>query len=330
MAATLQLFTRALQTPDLSFRTLGDLRAETDERGLPRLMRTTRFAEASVKWQGHRWLLALPLSPAALFAVERPLLQIGHLSSEWLAECRLLCDELRWTGPDGTVQSCDLVLQRLPEGYSLDEAFAHESGERLREGLDALQRELRRLNLSHGNLRMDNLRWTGSHIVPIRYYDVQLGAPERDNEAFATLREEILRQSGCSEVSDVEASYEAPERWPGHRWTSHLFEGLVCVEDEGGYGYVDAMNRTVIPAQFLWAGDFREGRAEVQTDRGMGLIDREGHYIIPPEYEIVAYVPAESVSRVRQNGRWALFDYLGRRITPFVADGERLGVWEEA
>ena len=30
MAATLQIFTRALQTPDLSFRTLGDARAVTD------------------------------------------------------------------------------------------------------------------------------------------------------------------------------------------------------------------------------------------------------------------------------------------------------------
>ena len=67
----------------------------------------------------------------------------------------------------------------------------------------------------------------------------------------------------------------------------------------------------------LWAGDFHEGRAEVETPTGMGLIDRRGDYVIPPRYEIVEYDPATSVSRVRQNGRWALFDYLGRRLTPF-------------
>lgn len=330
MAATLQLFTQALQTPDLSLRTLGDARAATDACGLPRLMRTTRFAEAEIEWQRGRWLLALPLSPAVLFAVERPMQRIGSLGSEWIAECRLLRNELQWTGPTGVPQQVDLVLQRLPEGCSLDEALGRETGERILGELDALQRELRRLNLSHGNLRSGNLRWTGRRLVPIRYYDVRFGAPERDDEAFSALREEVLRRSGSPEVGDVEAPYEAPCRWPGHRWTSHLFEGLVCVEDETGYGYVDAQNRPVIASQYLWAGDFHEGRAEVQTAEGMGLIDRQGGLVIPPEYEIVSYVPSESIARVRQNGRWAIFDYLGRRITPFVADGERLGVWEEA
>ncbi|HBX90708.1 MAG TPA: hypothetical protein DEH06_05235, partial [Alistipes sp.] len=75
------------------------------------------------------------------------------------------------------------------------------------------------------------------------------------------------------EVHDAAAPYEAAPL-PGHRWVSRTFEGLVCVEDETGYGYVDTQNRPVIPARFRWAGDFREGRAEVETDEGMGLIDR--------------------------------------------------------
>ena len=89
------------------------------------------------------------------------------------------------------------------------------------------------------------------------------------------------------------------------------------VEDEGGFGFVDTDNNPVIPSQFLWAGDFHEGRAEVQTRTGMGLIDREGGYVIPPEYEIVDYDPAVSIVHVRHGGRWALFDYLGRRLTEF-------------
>lgn len=330
MVATIQTFTRALQTPDLSFRTLGEARPVLDANGLPRLMRTTRFAEAEISWQGRRWLLALPLSPAALFTLERTLQQMARCSSPWLPECRLLRGEMSWYGPTGTPRSCDLLLQLLPEGRSFDEALCCEGGERLVEELDALQQELRRLNLCHGNLRRDNLRWTGRRFVPIRFYDAGVGTPERDDAAFDTLRQEVLRAAGIPGVSDVEADYEAPGRWPGHRWVSNLFEGMVCVEDETGYGYVDAENRPVIASQYLWAGDFHEGRAEVQTAEGMGLIDRQGHYVIPPEYEIVSYVPAESVSHVRQNGRWALFDYLGRRISPFVEDGERLGVWAEA
>ena len=119
------------------------------------------------------------------------------------------------------------------------------------------------------------------------------------------------------QLHDATAGYAPVPRLSGHLHAGHLFEGLACVEDEAGFGYVDADNRPVIAAQYLWAGDFHEGRAEVETPTGMGLIDRRGDYVIPPRYEIVEYDPATSVSRVRQNGRWALFDYLGRRLTPF-------------
>ena len=57
----------------------------------------------------------------------------------------------------------------------------------------------------------------------------------------------------------------------------------------------------------------------METDTGMGLIDKQGRYIIPPEYEIVEYDPVESIVRVRLHGRWALYDYLGRRLTEFGA-----------
>lgn len=54
-------------------------------------------------------------------------------------------------------------------------------------------------------------------------------------------------------VNDVEAVYNPVRKLTGHRWTSHVFEGLVCVEDEGGFGFVDTDNNPVIPSQFLWA-----------------------------------------------------------------------------
>ena len=52
MIPTLPIFSRALLTPDLSFRTLADACAETGSSGVPGLMRTTRFVEARIRWQG--------------------------------------------------------------------------------------------------------------------------------------------------------------------------------------------------------------------------------------------------------------------------------------
>ena len=187
--------------------------------------------------------------------------------------------------------------------------------------LDALQAALGGLEFTHNNLKEANLRWHRGRFVPIRYYDARIGAAEpgtADREAFDVLRHRIAEAPVPRQTAnDVTVPYNPLRSLTGHRWTSHVFEGLVCVEDDNGFGFVDTDNNPVIPAQFVWAGDFREGRAEVQTQTGMGLIDRRGCYVIPPEYEIVDYDPAASVVHVRNNGHWALFDYLGRRLTEF-------------
>ena len=320
MTATIQHFTRALLTPDLSLATLSDARAVTDRNGMPRMVRTTRFAEAEIEWRGERWLAAMPLTPAALPRIERTASVLGRMNTEHLTQFRILPEEMRWTDALGNERRTGLVLQQLP-GREFAEALLTEDKTVLLAALDTLREALRELEFTHNNLRESNLRWHRGRIIPIRYYDARIGAAENggaDAEAFEALKRRIAeapmpRQS----VNDVEAVYNPVRKLTGHRWTSHVFEGLVCVEDEGGFGFVDTDNNPVIPSQFLWAGDFHEGRAEVQTRTGMGLIDREGGYVIPPEYEIVDYDPAVSIVHVRHGGRWALFDYLGRRLTEF-------------
>ena len=320
MTATIQHFTRALLTPDLSLATLSDARAVTDRNGMPRMVRTTRFAEAEIEWRGERWLAAMPLTPAALPRIERTASVLRRMNTEHLTQFRILPEEMRWTDALGNERRTGLVLQQLP-GREFAEALLTEDKTVLLAALDTLREALRELEFTHNNLRESNLRWHRGRIIPIRYYDARIGAAENggaDAEAFEALKRRIAeapmpRQS----VNDVEAVYNPGRKLTGHRWTSHVFEGLVCVEDEGGFGFVDTDNNPVIPSQFLWAGDFHEGRAEVQTRTGMGLIDREGGYVIPPEYEIVDYDPAVSIVHARHGGRWALFDYLGRRLTEF-------------
>lgn len=318
MTATIACFLRALQTPRDSFRTLFEATAATDAFGMPRLVRTTRFAEAAIAWRGADWLLSLPLSAAATSRIERTAPALERLNAAWLSPGRILRDELRWRDDGGTPRCGDLVLQRLPSGTDFAGALLRERPERLHEALDRLEREFAGAGFVHNNLKAQNLRWTGERFVALRCYDASLGAAGAgDRAAFEALHRTIdaAAHPAC-EVHDAAAPYEAAPL-PGHRWVSRTFEGLVCVEDEAGYGYVDTQNRPVIAAQFRWAGDFREGRAEVETDGGMGLIDREGRYVIEPRYEIVDYDPAISRVRVRRRGKWALFDYLGQQLTPF-------------
>lgn len=317
MIPTLQIFTRALLAPDLSLLTLTDARAATEAGGMPRLMRTTRFIEAEITWRGAQWLLSMPLSHGALFAVERTASRLGRLTTDRLTEYRILPGELRWTDAAGCLQSCDLVLQHLPAGEAFSRVLREKPAGELLAALDALQNALRELNFTHNNLRGDNLRWSGGRFLPLRYHDACFDTPGDDDAAFEALREQIRHLADPMCVSDVTASYSPLRRLTGHLRTGNVHEGLVWVEDADGFGYVDRDNNPVIPAQFLWAGDFHEGRAEVETPMGMGLIDRQGCYVIPPEYEIVSYKPAESIVRVRKNGLWAEFDYLGRQTSEF-------------
>ena len=320
MTPTIQTFTRALLTPDLSFSRLADARAVLGPEGLPQLMRTTRFAESEIRWQGHRWLLSMPLSSSAIASVERTASRIGRLNTDWLTPYRILTGEMRWYTPSGEERHCDLTLEHLPEGISFEEALHREPAERLLAALDALQEALRGLDFAHNNLQPRNLWWVGDRFIPLRYHDARFGHPENDDPAFEALRLEVLRHADPMRVSDVEIEYNPLCKFSGHLWTSQLSEGLVCVEDESGYGYVDAENRVVIPATFRWASDFHEGRAEAETETGMGLIDRQGAWIIPPVYEIIDYDPIESNVFVRKDGLWAEFDYLGRQQSEF---GER-------
>ena len=278
----------------------------------------------------------MPLSPAALASVERTASQLGRLNTDHLAEYRILRDELRWTDPAGRERRFDLALQHLPAGKPFAEALHTEPAERLLAALDTLQEGLRGLGFNHCNLKPENLRWCAGRFIPLRYHDARFGTTGADDEAFEALRQLVMEQGRSHTAADAgqtlhdtAASYTALRRLKGHRWCSNLFEGLVCVEDETGYGFVDASNRVVIPSHFLWANDFHEGRAEVQTAEGMGLIDKQGGYVIPPHYEIVEYDPATSLSLVRRAGNWARFDYLGRQLTRFAPLAE-LGEEEPA
>ncbi len=321
MTPTLKAFMQALLTPDLSLTQLTTAQVRCTAEGLPLLERTTRFAEARITWQDEEWLVAMPLTAAAMPRVERIAARLHRLHVPWLAEYRILPSEMHYTELSGEVAQCDLLLQLLPAGKPFAEALLSISATTLRQALDRLEEELRTAGLSHNNLKATNLIWDGERLVPIRYHEMTAYTPEGDAAAFAALRRAVDRAAqpaGCGCVSDVAADYSPFRTLTGHLSTGACFEGLIRVEDATGWGFVDRENRPVIPAQYKWVGDFRENRAEVECfDGRMGLIDREGRYILPPEYEIVDYLPARSIVYARKEGRWARFDYLGVQRSEF-------------
>ena len=317
---TLYQFSAALHAPDLCCRPPGDGRPRRADAGAGRLVRTSRFAETEIEWRGARYLLCFPLSTAALESVERTAARLGRLRTELLTPYLILRGELSLAGDPA--RGCDLLLHRLPDGgRPLDRCAAEFPTDVLLASIDRLEKGLAAIGFSHNNLKPENTYVLPSgELVPVRYHFARFGSGD-DAEGFASLRRYAVEQGGGtgSLLCDAApAEYLTGSRFPGHLYVGEISDQLVRIADREGYGFVDTENRPVIAPQFLWAADFREGRAEVQTPTGMGLIDKRGRYVIPPHYEIVEFNPFTGCSRLRSGGLWALADYDGRIGTPFT------------
>lgn len=334
MNPTLQDFRTALTAPDLCFRTLNDCTPPDGQNDF-RFLRTTHFIETTILWHGQQWLLSMPLSDASIAAVEKVAAQLKRVNSEYLSRYLILPREMRCRTSLPERVHCDMVIQLLPEGIPFEEALLRVNHYSLDNALDELYDGLRIAGLTHNNLKAENLRWCGDHFVALRYHDAYISrhhdAEHRDMNAIMDLHDRITRDGCCDTFAcnDVTAAYTPPGTPHGHLWKGHPFEGLTCVKDPEGYGYVDADDRIVIKSQYLWADDFHEGRATVETPSGMGLIDKTGRYVLAPEYEIVEYLPEKSLVQVRKAGLWAWFDYLGKPLTDFGGREETRKIIEE-
>ncbi len=309
----LHQFQRALLDPQHSLVTLSDATVRCDANALPIVQRTTRYAECEIEWHGVRYLLMLPCSRAVMHRSERLIAHLNRCHHPAVAPLQLLHKELHI---DGDNTYADLVLQQLL-GSPLKEVFPLLTAEELDRAIEQLKSDLNELGITHRNLKAENLRWVNGRLVPIRYLDaVEEHIPEEDSKALAALYNELTEPSRAA--SHDQRRHAAPfEPLIGHQWVGNEFEGLICVEDGTGIGFVDAANRVVIPATYRWADDFHEGRAVVETAGGMGVIDCEGNYILPPIYELVEYRHTTSRYDVRQEGLWARFNHLGKQLTPF-------------
>lgn len=316
MRATIYTFSEALSVPQHALRTLGACEVILTAQGMPALRRTSLTIEAEIRLKGRRYLLAMPLTPAIGLRLERLVSKLERIHSSALAPIRFLPDELQWQDREGRPLRRSLFLQEL-RGESLWELLDTLRPEELNRALHQLEEELARLNLTHNNLKSENLRWTEDRLEAIRPWYADWGQSQaRDKEALAALyatEEEALSNLVC----DQNYAYTPTPDKGDYLWRGHEFEGLTAVESVAGFGYIDSKGRWVIEPRFRWADDFQEGRAVVETDEGMGLIDRVGNYILEPRYEIVEYLVAESIIRARKAGLWATFDITGAQTSPF-------------
>lgn len=87
-----------------------------------------------------------------------------------------------------------------------------------------------------------------------------------------------------------------------------------------GYAHYDG-ERIATRSLLLVAYDFVEGRAVVRTQRGYGMIDTSGRMVLNDVWEDVAWYGDENIATACDTqGRWHIFDRLGRQLSTHPAD----------
>ena len=287
-------------------------------------MRTTRFAEAEIVWRGRQWLLSLPLSPAALAAVERTASQAGRLNTEWLAEYRILRGELLWVDAEEHPQTCDLELQHLPAGRSFAEALLTEPAERLLAGARRTPIRPARTGL------LAQQPPAGQPALERR----PVHPPALPRRPFRHLRR---RRRSIRSPAAAGARSGRPDAGLGHRsrlrsaappdrtpaGPATCSKGSSASRTTRDSGFVDTDNNPVIASHFVWAGDFREGSAP-RSRRPAAWGSSTGTETTSSRPNTKSWTTSRPKASPGCAGtRWAEFDYLGQQLTEFGTNRER-------
>ena len=265
------------------------------------LCRTTHFAECRAVVANRDVLLHAPITNLAMTLAERAYTILHGERGELIGNFTILHRELN--------SHTSIILEDIPQGEPLESAMLTMSQEKLLSGLREFEERMRRADISHNNLRKQNIIVDrNGHWHPIRLYytTIGYGGDSKQMEALYTEIKSVAQAENC--LNEPLSAYRT-EYIP-------LREGRRRMVTAEGVGFRDENGNVVIAPRYAWASDFDEGRAMVMTDeKMMGLIDTSGREVIKAEYEIVEYSAKDGNSWVRQNGLWALFDYSGLQIT---------------
>ncbi|OJJ18652.1 hypothetical protein BKI52_23885 [marine bacterium AO1-C] len=102
-------------------------------------------------------------------------------------------------------------------------------------------------------------------------------------------------------------------------YAKYFSEGLVAVESDNKWGYVDKVGKGVIPPKFERANDFYEGLAIVAVKQDnqikYGFIDKQGRFVIPAKYEEADRFGL-GLAPVKLNGKFGYINRQGKMIIP--------------
>ncbi len=307
-------FISAVSTPKDYLNRLCSAKVHRNNRGEAIISNSQDMVSARITWHEKEFLLSMPLTPAGERAAHSAAITLSSVRSNLILGCKVLPCEMSYPNIKMTIEPIDLLLQEWPQGEPMADVMNLYSSEQLFDAADRLECELKRIHLSYSDLNINNIFVD----YDCQLYPISMECRETKGEvceeSLSKLREQIaLHFDTPVRAYDPAAHISAKPLCSlyGYSYVGNPFEGLSVAVNKDGYGYIDELGEVIIAPQFLWADDFKEGRAEVETLDGMGLIDSKGNYIIEPKYDIVEFDITTGHSRAKLEERWSIIDYNG-------------------
>ncbi|MDE6277956.1 MAG: WG repeat-containing protein [Muribaculaceae bacterium] len=104
------------------------------------------------------------------------------------------------------------------------------------------------------------------------------------------------------------------------RVAKEFSEGLAAVELDGKVGFIDRLNRFIIPPTFEpmdHPDGFRYGLAAVKKDGKFGYIDKRGTWVFPPVFDDAENFGDDFLAVVKIGKKFGCIDLLGDTVVPF-------------
>lgn len=275
--------------------------------------RLSLHTEVQVQIENRSLLLSLPHNAEAEARSHRVAVGRASIRTPHLGSYQLLPNAITYFDALGNSRAVTLVVESLPEGRPLSELLAvGVSAHQIRAAAAELLAAFRDLKIAHNNLKPENLWLTPEgRLVAVRCHRMSFeGCSECDRLAL----EAICRLADENDSAQIDLSREPEYRLrqnPAFEFVGRMSDGLILIRQKGLYGFADCHDRIVIEPRFLWADDFREGRAEVKCASGFGVIDKRGEFVLNPCFDSVEWDDMQTTIRARLDDRELLFGYNG-------------------
>jgi len=89
-------------------------------------------------------------------------------------------------------------------------------------------------------------------------------------------------------------------------------DGMLCVKQNGNWGFIDDKGNMTIPAKYDSCDSFKYGFGRIRSAGKWGIIDKAGKEIVEPKYENI--VPAQNDLFIFYDKAWGIMDKPGKII----------------